>query len=185
MGNDEHSQNVFKQARWKRASIRWPTATGWSRSSGGPGQRLDLSFDDFIRTTQPRHAAGVTRAHPAHSRRRRHLRRRLRRLVLRQLRGVQAGKGSRQRQLPAASHAEARVDPREELLLPAVEVSAAAARPLRRASRVHAAGESPQRDPAAHRRRAARTFPSAAPGSRGAFRCRSIRRASSTSGSTR
>jgi methionyl-tRNA synthetase len=59
MGNDEHSQNVFKQAaeeglapleycdRMAQAFIRT-----W--------RRLDISFDDFIRTTEPRHRTGVT-----------------------------------------------------------------------------------------------------------------------------
>ena len=47
-----------------------------------------------------------------------------------------------------------RVDPREELLLPAVEVSAAAARSLRRASRSSSQPDDPaQRDPAAARGR--------------------------------
>ena len=37
MGNDEHSQNVFKKAQRARGWIRWPTATRWSRSSAGRG----------------------------------------------------------------------------------------------------------------------------------------------------
>ena len=32
----------------------------WSGSSATCGRRLDISFDDFIRTTEPRHRAGVT-----------------------------------------------------------------------------------------------------------------------------
>ena len=54
-----------------------------------------------------------------------------------------------------------------------------------RAPGVPAARRPAERDPAAASRAASRTSRSAAPGSRGAFRCRSIRRASSTSGSTR
>ena len=38
------------------------------------GTRLDVSYDDFIRTTQPRHRAAVQRAGPADCGRRRHLR---------------------------------------------------------------------------------------------------------------
>ena len=136
-----------------RASIRWPTAIRWSEEFRRTWRHLDISFDDFIRTTEPRHKAGVTALAKRCSRGRRHLRGRLRGLVLRQLRGVQAGEGSRQRQLPAAPDAQARMDPGEELLLPAVEVPAAAARSLRRASRVPAAGHPPQRDPAAARER--------------------------------
>ena len=48
---------------------------------------------------------------------------------------------------------QARVDPREELVLPAVEVPAAAAGSLRGAPVVHRAGSAPQRDPAAGRSR--------------------------------
>ena len=67
-------------------------------------RRLDLSFDDFIRTTEPRHRAGVQELDPAHHRRRRHLRGPLRGLVLRLVRGVQAGEGSRRRPVPDPSH---------------------------------------------------------------------------------
>ena len=54
MGNDEHSQNVFASARRSRARIRSPTATRWSRCSATSGRALDISFDDFIRTTDRR-----------------------------------------------------------------------------------------------------------------------------------
>ena len=79
---------------------------------------------------------------------RRHLRRLLRGLLLRRLRGVHAGEGPRRRQLPHPPD-EARVDPREELLLPALEVPAAAAATLRGAPRVPPAGDPAERDPAA------------------------------------
>ncbi|HJO38387.1 MAG: methionine--tRNA ligase [Vicinamibacterales bacterium] len=60
MGNDEHSQNVHRRARelgldpiaycdQMEAEFR----TVW--------RTLDVSFDGFIRTTEPRHRAGVTR----------------------------------------------------------------------------------------------------------------------------
>jgi hypothetical protein len=69
---------------------------------------LHCSYDDFIRTdaaaAQGRGAedgAGVLR-------RRRHLRRRLRRLVLRLVRGVQAREGPRRRQVSAPPDADAR-----------------------------------------------------------------------------
>jgi methionyl-tRNA synthetase len=59
MGNDEHSQNVFKKAAEEGLD---PLAycdrmEALFRSAWG---HLDVSFDDFIRTTQPRHRAGVT-----------------------------------------------------------------------------------------------------------------------------
>jgi methionyl-tRNA synthetase len=59
MGNDEHSQNVFKRAVEEGLSpleycdrMEQQFRRAW--------RHLDLSFDDFIRTTQPRHATGVT-----------------------------------------------------------------------------------------------------------------------------
>lgn len=58
MGNDEHSQNVFKRAKEQGLD---PLAycdrmEGEFREVWG---RLHLSFDDFIRTTEPRHKAAV------------------------------------------------------------------------------------------------------------------------------
>jgi len=58
MGNDEHSQNVFKRAKdtgmeplayCDRMADEFRTV--WAR--------LNISFDDFIRTTEPRHKAAV------------------------------------------------------------------------------------------------------------------------------
>jgi methionyl-tRNA synthetase len=62
MGNDEHSQNVYKRA----------VEQGFHNNPVGYCDRmeqefrsvwadLDLSFDDFIRTTEPRHRAAVQR----------------------------------------------------------------------------------------------------------------------------
>ncbi len=59
MGNDEHSQNVFRRATDEGLSplaycdiMEQEFRRTWSA--------LNLSFDDFIRTTEPRHRAGVT-----------------------------------------------------------------------------------------------------------------------------
>ncbi len=59
MGNDEHSQNVFRQASDAGLDpvaycdqMEQQFRQAWSS--------LDISFDDFIRTTEPRHKAGVT-----------------------------------------------------------------------------------------------------------------------------
>jgi methionyl-tRNA synthetase len=58
MGNDEHSLNVFKEARAKnldpleycdRMEVKFRET--WAK--------LDISFDDFIRTTEDRHVAAV------------------------------------------------------------------------------------------------------------------------------
>ena len=59
MGNDEHSQNVYKRAMEEGLD---PLAycDRMELEFRRTWERLDISFDDFIRTTQPRHAAGVT-----------------------------------------------------------------------------------------------------------------------------
>ena len=59
MGNDEHSQNVFKKAQEEGLD---PLAycDQMERVFRRAWARLDVSFDDFIRTTQPRHTAGTT-----------------------------------------------------------------------------------------------------------------------------
>jgi methionyl-tRNA synthetase len=58
MGNDEHSQNVFRRARDLKLEpleycnrMEQEFRTVW--------KRLDISFDDFIRTTEPRHKRAV------------------------------------------------------------------------------------------------------------------------------
>jgi methionyl-tRNA synthetase len=59
MGNDEHSQNVYRSAVEQGldplAYCDRMEAT-FTRS----WRHLDVSYDDFIRTTEPRHKAGVT-----------------------------------------------------------------------------------------------------------------------------
>jgi methionyl-tRNA synthetase len=60
MGNDEHSQNVFKRAR----DLGQDPLTYCDRMEQefrDVWAGLAISFDDFIRTTQPRHAAAVQR----------------------------------------------------------------------------------------------------------------------------
>ena len=59
MGNDEHSQNVYRQALEQGLD---PVAycDQMEHEFRRTWRRLDISFDDFIRTTEPRHATGVT-----------------------------------------------------------------------------------------------------------------------------
>ena len=59
MGNDEHSQNVYKKAVEEGLD---PLAycDRMEQEFRKTWQRLDVSFDDFIRTTEPRHKTGVT-----------------------------------------------------------------------------------------------------------------------------
>ncbi len=58
MGNDEHSQNVYKRALEQKLD---PLAycEQMEQEFRDTWRRLDISFDDFIRTTEPRHKAGV------------------------------------------------------------------------------------------------------------------------------
>jgi methionyl-tRNA synthetase len=58
MGNDEHSQNVFKQAQ-ERGLDPLTYCDEMERVFRKAWARLDVSFDDFIRTTQARHKAGT------------------------------------------------------------------------------------------------------------------------------
>jgi methionyl-tRNA synthetase len=58
MGNDEHSQNVFKKAT-EQGLAPLAYCDLMEQEFRKTWDRLDLSFDDFIRTTQPRHEAGV------------------------------------------------------------------------------------------------------------------------------
>ena len=59
MGNDEHSQNVFQRARELGVE---PLAfcDGMETAFRDVWARLDISFDDFIRTTEARHRTSVT-----------------------------------------------------------------------------------------------------------------------------
>ena len=59
MGNDEHSQNVYQRAQELGVE---PLAfcDRMETEFRDVWRRLDISFDDFIRTTEPRHRAAVT-----------------------------------------------------------------------------------------------------------------------------
>ena len=92
MGNDEHSQNVFRKAR-ENGEDPLSYCDRMAEEFLEVWRHLDISFDDFIRTTEPRHKAGVQE-----------LVRRMAaagtstkgftRAGMRLLRGLQAGKGS-------------------------------------------------------------------------------------------
>ena len=58
MGNDEHSQNVFRKAR-ELGEEPLAYCDRMAREFVDVWRRLGISFDDFIRTTEPRHKAGV------------------------------------------------------------------------------------------------------------------------------
>src|SRR5262245_4925229 len=58
MGNDEHSQNVFRRAReLKLEPIEY--CNRMEQEFRTVWKRLNVSFDDFIRTTEPRHKRAV------------------------------------------------------------------------------------------------------------------------------
>ena len=60
MGNDEHSQNVYKRAI--EGGLDPQTyCDGMEQEFRTTWKLLDISFDDFIRTTEPRHKAAVQR----------------------------------------------------------------------------------------------------------------------------
>src|SRR5260221_6505048 len=58
MGNDEHSQNVYKSAQ-EQGLDPLAYCDQMEEVFTSIWRALDVSFDDFIRTTQPRHRAGV------------------------------------------------------------------------------------------------------------------------------
>jgi methionyl-tRNA synthetase len=59
MGNDEHSQNVYKSAV-EQGLDPLAYCDRMDEMFQRTWRALDLSYDDFIRTTEPRHTAGVT-----------------------------------------------------------------------------------------------------------------------------
>ena len=59
MGNDEHSQNVYKKAR-ELGMEPLAYCDQMEREFRDVWRRLDISFDDFIRTTEARHRTAVT-----------------------------------------------------------------------------------------------------------------------------
>jgi methionyl-tRNA synthetase len=58
MGNDEHSQNVYKRAL-ERGMDPLEYCNQMEQEFRAVWKHLDISFDDFIRTTEPRHRAAV------------------------------------------------------------------------------------------------------------------------------
>jgi methionyl-tRNA synthetase len=58
MGNDEHSQNVFRRAR-EQGLDPLEYCDRMEAEFRSVWEQLDISFDDFIRTTEPRHRSAV------------------------------------------------------------------------------------------------------------------------------
>ncbi len=108
MGNDEHSLNVFRRAKEQGLDPR-AYCDQMEREFRDVWRSLDVSFDDFIRTTEDRHRAGVTelvrRIEAAGDIYEGHYEG----LVLQLLRSVQAGEGPGRRPVPGAPD-QARLD---------------------------------------------------------------------------
>src|SRR5215469_11723996 len=58
IGNDEHSQNVFKKAR-ELGLDPLAYCDQMEQEFRAVWRQLNISYDDFIRTTQPRHKQAV------------------------------------------------------------------------------------------------------------------------------
>ncbi len=152
MGNDEHSQNVFRRAQ-EQGKDPLAYCDEMEQTFRDTWRGLDVSFDDFIRTTDRRRHFPAVRA--------------MAQACLdngdiyegfyegRYCVGCEEFKPEKDLVdgLLSDSQDQAGVDQGEELVLPAVEVPAAAARPLRGPSVVRRAGDAPQRDPPPGRRR--------------------------------
>ncbi len=131
------------RARRGAARVLRPDGAGVPRRLGAAGRSRSTTSSG---RPAPRHRAGVQQLVAALSRRGR----RLRRATTRAGSASRARRSSRRRTSSTACcpvHlTTAGLDPREELLLPALEVPGSAARALRGAPGVPAAGDPPQRD---------------------------------------
>ena len=142
-GTDEHGLNVARSLRRARDQTRSSGSTQmepkWRRSGAALRSRTTTSSErrsGGMRSGSKRSCSGSTIAARSTSARTGAL--------LRLLRGVQAGEGAHRREVPDPP--AARRDPGGgQLLLPVVEVSAAAAGPLRVPSRTCASGLPAQR----------------------------------------
>ena len=171
MGNDEHSQNVFRKAREEGLD---PLAycDQMEREFRAAWDLLDVSYDDFIRTTQPRHKAAVQEL--------------VRRIAANgdvyegfyegwYCVGCEAFKQEKDLvdgKCPLHSTVDWIKEKNHFFRLSKYRDALLAH--YRGASRIRRAGGPPQRDPEAARERASTTSRSAGPGSRGASRCRTI-----------
>ena len=185
MGNDE---NTVKVARRAAELGRDPKAycDDMARQFQEVWRALDISYDDFIQTSEPRHHAGC------------------RKFIQKVYDNGHIYKGSYEgwycegceafktekeleesRRLCPDPQDAARAPQRAVLLLRAVEVPGPAARVLRGEPRLHPAGEPAQRGPQPRADRAAGRQHHALRRRPGASACRSTRSSPSTSGSTR
>ena len=173
MGNDEHSQNVYKSAT-EQGLDPLAYCDRMEEIFQRTWRALDLSYDDFIRTTEPRHKAAVTELVAADLRR-----------AATSTRGcTRAGTASgarpsslRKNSSTAAARASAdraAVDQGEELFFPAVELPEAAARALSDSIPIFSSPIRAETSSFGCSRAASTTSRSAGPVRHGAFRCPGI-----------
>ena len=172
-GVDEHATKVWRVAEKpgpRRSGVRRPDRRGLAQPAAAAERR-----DGLLRPHERRGPQDVrARVPAAHLRQRRRLRGRLRRPLLRRLRGVQDGGRARRRQVPAARH-RPRMDRGEELLLPALGATRTSCSSSTTSGRTSSSRRSGSTRCGASCRAASATSRSAAPASRGASRCRGTR----------
>ena len=211
VGHGVHDGQRGRLARWHRllgrrrlVHDRVPTSTGprsWRRprrtarrprsgrtgprpASSRRGDRLDISYDDFIRTTEPRHYAVVQAVPPAHLRQRVHRAGALLGPLLRLLRGLLHRGAAGRRALPGAWPSRGG-DAGGQLLLPAERSSSSGCSSTTRPPRLRPAGRRSATRRSGSSGAGCATSPSPGPRSPGACRCPGTAGTSSTSGTTR
>ena len=144
-GTDEHGDKIA-QAAAKAGEAPQALADRNSKAFQDQWSALGITYDDFIRTTEPRHARVVQAILQAPLRARRDLLRQVRRALLLRVRALLHGEGDRRRQVPRPP------DPADlhrggELLLPDVGVPGLAAALSGGAPGRRPAGALPERAP--------------------------------------
>ena len=172
-GTDEHGQKVERAAQKAGQDTKM-----FADEVASAFRQMCADLDDLERRLHPHDRASPLRAAQEIWRRvagkRRHLQRRVRGLVLHRRRDLRSRDAAGGRQVSDLRH-QGRTPEGRELLLPAVEVSAAAARLLSRPSGLPPAGVPVERGADLRRGRAAGLEHQPHVVSRGAFRSRAIR----------
>ena len=183
MGNDENTIKVSQRAEELGVEPK-PYVDDMARQFQEVWAALEISYDDFIQTSEERHHVGCRKFIQAVYDAGDIYKKAYTGPLLQRLRGVQDREGGGRRPLPEPPERAAPRGRGGELLLPALGLRRPPAGALRRAPRVHPAREPAQRDRQPRRSRGSRTSRSPARGSPGASRSRSTPSRRSTSGST-
>ena len=146
MGNDENTIKVSQRAEELGIEPK-PYVDDMARQFREVWAALEISFDDFIQTSEPRHHVGCQKFIQAVYDAGRHLQEGLHGPLLHRLRGVQDREGAGRRPLPEPPEHAAPRGRGGELLLPALGLRRPTAGALRGEPRVHPAREPAERDP--------------------------------------